>query len=91
MADEYFKKIATTVILLGLIVLAFFMLRPILMAIIIGIVLAFIFTPVFNWTNKYLKQKNVSAFLMCVLLVIIIVIPLWYLAPVLITGIECKA
>ncbi len=84
MADEYFKKITTTIIIIGLIVLAYFLLKPLLMAIIIGIILAFIFTPLYNWINKHLKMKNFTAFLMCILLVLIIVIPLWYLAPVMI-------
>lgn len=84
MADEYFKKIATTIIIAGLIVLSYLLLKPLLTAIIIGIILAFIFTPIYDWVNKRLKMKNVSAFLMCILLILIIVIPLWYLAPVMI-------
>jgi predicted PurR-regulated permease PerM len=42
MADEYFKKISTTAIIAGLVLLSFFLLKPLLMAIIIGIILAFI-------------------------------------------------
>lgn len=84
MVDEYFKKVSTSVILIGLLVLAYFLLKPILMAIIVGILLAFIFTPVYDWINKYIKIKDVSASLICLFLILIIVIPIWYLAPVMI-------
>ena len=84
MTDEYFKKISTTIIIIGLFILAFFLLKPILMAIIIGIVLAVIFMPLYDWVNRHLKVKDVSATLVCLLLILIIVIPLWYLAPVMI-------
>lgn len=84
MADEYFKKISTTIILAVLIILSFFLLRPLLMAIIVGILLAFIFTPIYNKLYKYLKSKDVSASLVCLLLILLIVVPLWYLAPIMI-------
>lgn len=84
MVDEYFKKISTAVILIGLIILSYFLLKPILAAIIIGIILAFIFMPIYNWINKYLRKKNLSAFLISLLLVLIIIVPLWYLMPIMI-------
>jgi predicted PurR-regulated permease PerM len=84
MADEYFKKISSTIIIVGLVVLSYLLLKPILMSIVIGIILAFIFTPIYDWVNKHIKMKNFTAFLMCLLLVLIIVLPLWYLAPVMI-------
>jgi len=84
MVDEYFKKISTTIIIVGLLVLSFFILRPLITAIIIGIILAFIFTPLYNAINKKLRMKNVTAFIMCLILIILIVIPVWYLAPVMI-------
>lgn len=84
MDSEYFKKIATTVILVVLVVLAFLLLRPILLSIIFGIILAFIFTPIYDWMCKILKAKNLSAFLMCILLLALIFVPLWYLTPIMI-------
>lgn len=82
MDNEYFKKIMTAVILIILIVLSFFLLRPIITAILFGIILAFIFTPVYDFLFKYIKRKNITAFLMCILLISLIVVPLWYVFPV---------
>jgi predicted PurR-regulated permease PerM len=82
MEQDYFKKIMTAVILILLVVLAFFLLKPIIMAIIFGIILAFIFTPVYDFIFKYIKRKNITALLMCLILIILIVVPLWYIAPI---------
>jgi len=84
MDDTYFKKNITTIILILLIVLSFFLLKPILLSIIVGFILAFIFTPVYNWFYKIIKSKNISSFLICFLLILLIVLPLWFLTPVLI-------
>jgi len=82
MDDDYTKKIMTVVILIVLLVLSFFLLKPIIMSIIIGVILAFIFTPVYDFGFRYIKRKNLTAFLMCLLLVALIVVPLWYVSPI---------
>lgn len=82
MDNDYAKKIMTSIILIILLVLSFLLLKPIMMAIIIGVILAFIFTPIHDFFLKYIKRKNLTAFLMCLLLIVIIVIPLWYIIPV---------
>lgn len=84
MADEFLRRAVPLITVLALIALAFFIVRPILMAIIFGILLAFIFTPVYNFINKLTKRKNLSSFLVCFLLIALIVVPLWYLAPIII-------
>jgi predicted PurR-regulated permease PerM len=84
MSDEFLRKAVPLITVLALITLAFLIIRPILMAIILGILLAFIFSPVYGFLNKFLKKKNLSASLICVLLIALIVIPLWFLAPVII-------
>ncbi len=84
MDDTYFKKIITIIVLAILIVLSFLLVRPILLSITIGFILAFIFTPIYNRLHKIIKIKNVSSFLICFLLIVLIVLPLWFLTPVFI-------
>jgi len=79
MDKEYLKKITTAIILLILIVLAFFLVRPILLSIIMGLILAFILSPVYNLFYKYFKSKNLSASLICIILIVLIILPLWFL------------
>lgn len=84
MNDDYYRKIITSIILLALIVLAFFMLRPILLSVILGMILAFIFMPAYTKINKKLKSKNLSAYILCILLILIIILPFWLLTPIFI-------
>lgn len=84
MDDIYFRKIMTTIILVVLIVLSFFLLKPILLSIIIGFILAFIFTPIYNWLYKVVKSKNLAATLICFFLILLIVLPLWFLTPIVV-------
>ena len=84
MDDVYFRKVTTTAILAFLIVLSFFLLRPILLSIIFGIILAVVFIPVYDKIYKITKLKNVSAALICILLLLLIILPIWFLTPILI-------
>jgi len=82
MDDSYIRKIAIAIILVVLIVLAFFLIRPILLAVISGIILAFIFAPVYNKLFKLIKSKHLPAILICLVLLVAIILPFWFLIPV---------
>ena len=82
MNDDYFKRIMSIVFVIALIVLAFFLLKPILLPIVIALLLAFIFSPVYNWFLKRTDSKNISASIVCVILALIIILPLWFLTPI---------
>ena len=84
MDDPYFRKIMTSVILIVLIVLSFFLLKPILLSIIIGMILAFMFYPVYNKLYKLIHLKNTSSLIICLFLIIIIILPMWFLTPLVI-------
>jgi len=84
MDDEDLKKITAGLILVVLGVLAFLILKPILISLLFGIILAVVFSPVYSWLLKIIKLKNLSAFLTCLLLILIMVIPFWFLTPVLV-------
>ncbi len=84
MDEKDFKKVTTMIILVFLLILTFFLLRPILLSIIVGILLVFIFSPVHDWIYKKTKLKNLSAGLMVFFLILLIILPLWFLTPILI-------
>lgn len=84
MEEIYFRKIITTALLIALIILSFFLLKPILLSIILGLILAFVFTPVYDWLYKIIKSKNLSASLVCFFLILLIVLPIWFLTPTII-------
>lgn len=84
MNDLYFRKIMTTIILIVLLVLSFFLVKPIILSIIIGLILAFIFNPTYDWLRKKIPSKNLSAFIICIFLITLIVLPFWFLTPIFI-------
>lgn len=83
MEEKYFKHITTTFILAVLIVLSFLLLKPILMSIIIGVILAFMFSPLYNLLSKFIKSKNLVATLLVLFLILLIFLPVWFLTPII--------
>jgi predicted PurR-regulated permease PerM len=81
---EYFRKVMNVVILLVIAVLAFLVLRPILLYIVLGFILAFIFSPIYNSIYKLTKAPNFSATIVSIILFIILAFPLWFFTPLLI-------
>lgn len=82
MNDESYKKIIISMILLLLMALSFFMLKPILLSIIMGFILVVVFSPIYNKALEYLKYKNLTAIIMCFLLITLILLPISFLAPI---------
>ncbi len=82
--EDINKKIIMTVILISFTVLSFLLLKPILLSIITGILLAFIFNPIYEWIYKITKSKNFSAMLICVSFGLLIILPILFLTPILI-------
>ena len=85
MEKENWSNLAPTIILAGLFVLAFLLLKPILLSIITGVILAFIFMPLFKFVNKKFPSKTLSASILTFALILLLLIPLWFVVPVLIT------
>jgi predicted PurR-regulated permease PerM len=82
--EEYLKKTVTAGILLVLIVLSFFLIKPILLSIFAGMILAFIFSPVYRYINTKIKSKDLCASLISLFLILIILVPSWFLVPIVI-------
>ncbi len=84
MEKEYFRNITSIGIILVLLVLSFFLLKPILLSIILAVILGYIFYPLYKRVNKVIKSEYLSALLICLFLTAIIFIPMWFLTPILV-------
>ena len=84
MDEEYFRKAITTVIIGALIVLSFLLLKPILLSIIAGFLLAFVFSPLYNLLYKLTKSKGLPAAILLLLLLAVIILPFWFFTPMII-------
>lgn len=83
MDENYFDKFITTIALIALFVLSFFVLQKILLSIFFGIILAFILYPVYKLINRRVNSPNISSLLICTALLILIAVPIWFLTPIL--------
>lgn len=84
MDTDYFRKVITTVIIIGLVVLSLLVIKPIFIAVIAGVLLAFVFNPLYELVQKLTKSKNISAGLVCLFLFLLIFIPFWFLTPMIV-------
>jgi predicted PurR-regulated permease PerM len=80
--EQNLKKFFAISIIILLFVLSFFVLKPILISIIMGFVLAFIFHPLYKKFVQWTKSETLSAFLICFVFLIIIIIPLYFMLPI---------
>ncbi len=81
---DYTKKAFSVIIIASLIILSFFIIKPIIVSIIIALVLSFIFAPVYDWFYKHTKSKNLSAIAIILFLLAVIIIPIWFFTPILV-------
>ena len=78
------KKGIVGAIILGIFVLTFFILKPIIIPIIFGLLFAYIFSPLYKKIKTKVRGKNIPALLLLAGLIILITIPMFYIIPILI-------
>jgi len=71
--------------LIIIIVLAFLLIKPYISSIFSGIILAYLFYPIYKLLGRFkiTKNKNFRAFIICALIVIIILLPMIFISQVL--------
>src|SRR3989344_9698838 len=82
--DKHLKRYSAIIILLLLAVLVFIIIRPIFLAIFGGMILAYIFYPLYRRIYSLFGEKNTAALAVCILIVLVIFVPLWFIIPVMI-------
>ncbi len=78
------KKAVVGVIIVGLFVLAFFVLKPIIIPIILGLLFAYIFSPLYKIIYARIKIKSLSALIILFAISIVVILPIIYFVPVLV-------
>jgi predicted PurR-regulated permease PerM len=76
------KRYSAILLVLILAVLSFLIIRPIALSVIGGLLLAYVCRPVYKRVFGLLKEKTTSALAVCVLVVLIVLIPLWFIIPI---------
>lgn len=83
-SNKDIRRVFVAFLMILLIIVAFLIIRPILLSIVGGLILAYVFSPLYRRTYRLIRERNTSAFLMGVLVISIILVPLWLLIPVIV-------
>ena len=70
-----FKDYIPVALFVVLVFLSYLVLKPFILSIFVGALLAYVFFPVYRWLKDKLKNNTASALLICILVFILIIIP----------------
>lgn len=79
--QDVVKKGIIGVIFLALFVLAYYVIKPVIVPIIFALLLAYVFIPTYRRINSRIKHKNLSALILMILIFVVVTVPLIYLLP----------
>ena len=83
MDGKEYKNIMLILLTAALVVLAFLIIRPIIIAVLFGLILAYIFHPLYKKIHKKIKSENVSAFIVVIGILIILLALAIFLIPII--------
>src|SRR3989344_4993367 len=81
--EKLIKQLITGAFVIVLLVFAFLIIRPIFLAIILGLILAYVFNPLDKWLLKRIKNETVSASITCTITIGLLLLILWFSLPLL--------
>jgi len=82
--EKSIKEISAIALIIAFAVLVLLIIRPIFSAILWGLIIAYVSYPVFDFLNKYVGNRSLSAAITLLLVIIILIIPLWFIIPIMI-------
>jgi predicted PurR-regulated permease PerM len=78
--EKTVKNVITISLIVVLLFLTILVIKPIFISISFGILLAYVFYPVYKFSLKYFKNPTLTAFILCFVLLMIIIVPLLFFA-----------
>lgn len=82
--DENVKKVSTVALIAIFGILVLILIKPIIFAVIGGLILAYIFYPLHRKTVRFVRSETLSALIVLVVPIIIILVPLWFILPLMV-------
>jgi predicted PurR-regulated permease PerM len=82
--EKNIRKLTLMILLIILGIFSFFIIKLIVLSIFGGLLLAYIFTPVYKKINKKIKSRNISAAIVSSAVVLITVLILWIFIPIIV-------
>lgn len=82
--DHNIKEIIAGIFILILLVFTFLIIKPIFLSILLGLILAYTFSPINKFILKRLKNEFISALITCTVTVLILLTVIWFSLPILV-------
>jgi predicted PurR-regulated permease PerM len=79
MEDKEIKKYVVVALFILLAVLSYFIIKPIFLSIFVGLILAYLLSPLYRLINKGISSKTISALIVVLLSAILIAVPTFFL------------
>ena len=83
-SSQEIRRVFVLSLILILVVLSFMVIKPIILSIIAGLILAYAFFPLYKRTYRILKERNTSALAVCFMIFLVVFIPIWFIIPMII-------
>jgi|TARA_Y100000034_G_scaffold15396_1_gene16242 predicted PurR-regulated permease PerM len=83
-SSQEIRRVFVLSLILILVVLSFMVIKPLILSIIAGLILAYAFFPIYKRTYSILKEKNTSALAVCFMIFLVVFIPIWFIIPLII-------
>lgn len=82
--EKQIKRFSTALVIAVLGIIVFLFIKPVLLPVVGGLILAYICMPLYSKILKRTSSESFSAALVIILIVLVILIPLWIIIPVII-------
>lgn len=76
------KRYSAILLIALLAVVSFIIVRPIALSIATGLLLAYVFYPIYKYIFRFFRERTTTALAVSVLIILILLIPLWFLIPI---------
>lgn len=86
MERDVIKKVLGIAIVVGLVVVAFLILKPFIKAILTALILSYLFLPIYRKANKRFKKPTLIALLICIVVIIVLLALLLVITRFTLTG-----
>ncbi len=83
-SNKDIKRIFVSSVLLILVIVAFLIIKPIILSILTGLILAYVFSPIHKRVYRTIHARNTSATIICILVCLLILVPLWFTIPIIV-------
>lgn len=77
------RKHFAIILFLALAFVTYLVMRPFLLSLIVGAILAFIFFPAYAWLNRFIKNKALCSFIVTILILVLLSIPITFLMNII--------